>query len=171
MIDSHYVGDVDRVILIDGAVSALRRLQDAGYRLFVITNQSGVGRGYFSRQAVDQIHHFLDQQFAASGVSRVEYYVCPHHPDDNCDCRKPRPKHLLDAAAKHDLDLKNSYMIGDRASDIGAGENAGTRTILVLTGAGQETLQTGATHPDHAAADLAAAATWILKQRDATGAT
>ncbi len=164
MVDSNYVGDVDRVILLDGAIEALRRLQDAGYRLFVITNQSGVGRGYFSRQAVDQIHRFLDETFATAGVAFERYYVCPHHPDDGCACRKPHPKHLLDAAAKYDLDLAASYMIGDRASDIGAGANAGTRTILVLTGAGRETMANEEVAPGHVAEDIGAAADWILEQ-------
>lgn len=162
MEDANYVGDVDRVILIPTAPAALARLQDAGYKLFVITNQSGVGRGYFPREAVEQIHAHLDEQFAKSGVRFDRYYVCPHHPEDNCECRKPKPKFLYDAAKEFGLDLSRSFMIGDRPSDIQAGTNAGTQTILVLTGAGRETLAQGVIQPSHVAGDIGAAANWIL---------
>lgn len=165
MEDSNYVGDVERVVLIPSAVGALKRLRDAGYKLFIITNQSGVGRGFFTREAVEQIHTHLDEQFGKAGVRFDGYYVCPHHPEDNCDCRKPKPKFLLDAAREYGLDLARSFMIGDRASDIGAGANAGTKTILVLTGGGRETLVKNETKPDHVAGDIAGAADWILGQK------
>lgn len=164
MEDTNYVGSVDRVVLIDDAATALKRLREAGYRLFIITNQSGVGRGFFSREAVDQIHTHLDAEFARAQVAFDRYYVCPHHPEDGCACRKPQPKHLLDAAAAYDLDLARCYMIGDRASDVQAGQRAGTRSILVLTGAGRETQARGEVAPDFVAADLAAAVDWILSQ-------
>jgi D-glycero-D-manno-heptose 1,7-bisphosphate phosphatase len=164
MEDASYVGTVDRVVLIPRAVEAMRRLQDAGFKLFVVTNQSGVGRGYFSREAVEQIHAHLDQHFHKAGVRLQRYYVCPHHPEDNCDCRKPKPKLLLQAAREFKLDLPRSYMIGDRPSDLQAGRNAGTKTILVLTGVGRETLASGEAAADHIAEDLWAAADWILAQ-------
>ena len=164
MEDSHYVGDVHRVILIPSAPAALKRLQAAGYKLLVVTNQSGVGRGYFTRSHVEQVHAHLDEQFARAGVRIDRYYVCPHHPDDNCACRKPSPKSLRDAAAEFSLDLARCFMIGDRPSDIQTGHNAGAKTILVLTGAGQQTLAEDKVNPDHVAADLNAAADWILAQ-------
>jgi D-glycero-D-manno-heptose 1,7-bisphosphate phosphatase len=165
MRDSNYVGHVDRVELIAGAPEALRRLQDAGFRLFVVTNQSGVGRGYFTREAVAEIHALLNRHFDAAGVHIERYYVCPHHPEDNCDCRKPKPKFLREAAQEFGLDLSRCFMIGDRKSDIQCGVNAGTKTILVLTGAGRETLAEGAVVPDHVADDIGAAAAWILDAR------
>jgi D-glycero-D-manno-heptose 1,7-bisphosphate phosphatase len=164
MEDANYVGSLDRVILIPCAAAALKRLREAGYKLFVITNQSGVGRGYFSSEAVRQIHAHLDEQFGKIGVRFDRYYVCPHHPEDNCDCRKPKPKFLLEAAREYGLNLSHCFMIGDRPSDLMAGRNAGARTILVLTGVGQETFATGEVAPDHAAQDIAAAADWILQQ-------
>ncbi len=163
MADTNYVGHVERVAIIDNAPAALRRLQDAGYRLFVVTNQSGVGRGYFTRQAVEEIHALLDRQFAAAGAKIDRYYVCPHHPEDNCDCRKPKPKSLLNAAAEYGLDLAQCFMVGDRASDIQCGQNAGTQTVLVLTGAGQETLAKGEIKPNFVAANISAATDWILQ--------
>jgi D-glycero-D-manno-heptose 1,7-bisphosphate phosphatase len=159
---STYVGDVERVVLIPGAAAALKQLQDAGYWLFVITNQSGVGRGYFTREAVEAIHAHLDEYFTNAGVRFDRYYICPHHPEDNCDCRKPKPKFLLDAAREHGLDLSRCFMIGDRPSDIQAGINAGTKTILVLTGAGRDTLASQEVRPDFVAENILAAATWIL---------
>lgn len=162
MEDSSYFGDLERVVLIPGAAAALKTLQDAGYRLFVITNQSGVGRGYFSREAVEAIHAHLDEYFAKAGVRFDRYYVCPHHPEDNCECRKPKPKFLLDAAGEYSLNLSRCFMVGDRESDIQAGINAGARTILVLTGAGRDMLAKQAVKPDVVAEDIRAAATWIL---------
>lgn len=163
MEDSNYVGDVERVVLIPDADAALKRLQDAGYKLFIVTNQSGVGRGYFTREAVEAIHAHLDEYFGKAGGRFDGYFVCPHHPEDNCDCRKPKPKFLLDAARVHGLDLSRCFMVGDRPSDIRTGVNAGTKTILVLTGAGRETLAGQEVRPDYVAEDIGEAATWILK--------
>jgi histidinol-phosphate phosphatase family protein len=165
MKDPNYIGHVDQVALINHAPAALCRLRAAGYRLFVVTNQSGVGRGYFTREAVEEIHALLDQHFGATGGRIDRYYVCPHHPEDNCECRKPKPKFLREAAAEFDLDLSRCYMIGDRPTDVQCGQNAGAQTVLVLTGVGAETLAGGEAKPDHVAADINAAADWILSQR------
>jgi D-glycero-D-manno-heptose 1,7-bisphosphate phosphatase len=165
MEDSNYVGDVERVLVIPAAAAALRQLQAAGYKLFIITNQSGVGRGYFTSEAVKLIHAHLDEYFGQSGVRFARYYVCPHHPEDNCECRKPKPKFLLDAAREYGLDLSRCFMVGDRASDIQAGINAGVPTILVLTGVGRQTLAKGEVKPDHVAEDIGAAAAWILEHQ------
>jgi len=164
MEDANYVGDVERVILIPGAKTALKRLRDAGYKLFIVTNQSGVGRGYFTRETVEHIHAHLDEQFGPAGVVFDRYYVCPHHPEDNCDCRKPKPKFLREAAAEYGLDLARCFMVGDRTSDIQAGLNAGTSAILVLTGVGKETLAKNEAKPDYVARDISEAADWILRQ-------
>ena len=166
MEDSNYVGDVSRVVIIPAAVPALQRLRAAGYKLFVVTNQSGVGRGYFTHEHVNQIHAHLDEQFAKVGVKIEKYYVCPHHPNDNCTCRKPSPKSLRDAAREFQLELARCFMVGDRPSDIEAGHNAGVRTILVRTGAGEQTVAEGKVKADHVARDLGAAADWILAGND-----
>lgn len=162
--DTNYVGKIERVQLIPDAAVALRRLREAGFRLFVVTNQSGVARGYFTRAAVEDIHRHLDHKLRQSGVAIDHYYVCPHHPDNNCDCRKPKPKFLREAARDYGLDLAHSYMVGDRTTDVTAGKLAGTKTVLVLTGAGSETLAQGDAKPDHVAANLTACADWILSQ-------
>jgi D-glycero-D-manno-heptose 1,7-bisphosphate phosphatase len=163
MEDASCVGNFERIALIPSAATALKRLQDAGYKLFVVTNQSGVGRGYFTREAVESIHAHLDEYFGKVGVRFDGYFVCPHHPEDNCDCRKPKPKFLLEAAHDHGLNLSRCFMIGDRPTDIQAGVNAGTKTILVLTGAGRETPAGQQIKPDFVAEDIGEAVTWILK--------
>jgi D-glycero-D-manno-heptose 1,7-bisphosphate phosphatase len=165
MRDANYVGHVDQVELIDGAPQALRRLQEAGFHLFVVTNQSGVGRGYFTREAVEQIHALLNQHFAAAGAHIERYYVCPHHPEDHCDCRKPNPKFLREAAREYGLELARCFMVGDRPSDIQCGVNAGTQTILVRTGVGQETLDQHQVAPTAVVADIGEAVEWILRHR------
>src|SRR5436309_2609890 len=139
MRDANYVGHVEQVELIADAPATLRRLRKAGFRLFVVTNQSGVGRGYFSREAVEEIHALLNAHFARAGVGIDRYYVCPHQPEDNCDCRKPKPKFLHDAAREYGLELPRCFMIGDRATDIQCGLTGGTKTVLVLTGVGVDT--------------------------------
>jgi D-glycero-D-manno-heptose 1,7-bisphosphate phosphatase len=164
MEDANYVGRLDQVVLIPRAKQALRRLRDAGFKLFVVTNQSGVGRGYFTREAVEQIHEHLNEQFSEIGVNFDRYYVCPHHPEDNCDCRKPKPRFLHEAAAEYGLDLARCVMVGDRPSDIQCGINAGTKTVLVLTGVGQETLSKDEVQPSFVARDIGEGAEWILKQ-------
>jgi D-glycero-D-manno-heptose 1,7-bisphosphate phosphatase len=164
MEDANHVGEIEGVVLIPTAKRALRRLQDAGYKLFIVTNQSGVGRGYFTREAVEQIHAYLDEQFGTAGIKFDRYYVCPHHPEDHCECRKPRPKFLREAADEFGLDLSRCFMVGDRSSDIQAGINAGTKTILVMTGVGRETLAKAEAKPDYVADDIDAASDWILGQ-------
>jgi D-glycero-D-manno-heptose 1,7-bisphosphate phosphatase len=163
--DRSHIGEVEHVMLIPGAAAALRQLQDAGYRLFIVTNQSGVGRGYFPRESVEAVHAHLDQCFAKAGVRFDGHYVCPHHPQENCDCRKPKPKFPLEAAREHRLDLSRCFTVGDRPSDIQLGINAGTRTILVLTGVGRDTLANQEVKPDFVAEDIGAAAAWILTDR------
>jgi D-glycero-D-manno-heptose 1,7-bisphosphate phosphatase len=164
MHDANYVGHVDQVVILDRAPEAVARLQAAGFHVFVVTNQSGVGRGYFTRQAVDEIHALLDAEFAKVGARIERYFVCPHHPEDNCDCRKPSPKFLRQAAAEFQLDLTRCFMVGDRLTDLQCGENAGARSVLVLTGAGEETRAHPAARPAHIAANLGAAVDWILTQ-------
>ena len=162
--DTNYVGHVDEVKLIAAGPPALRRLREAGFLLFVVTNQSGVARGYFTREQVDEIHALLNGYFAKAGVALDRYYICPHHPEDHCDCRKPKPKFLFDAAREFALDRTQCYMIGDRVTDVQCGQNAGLRTVLVLTGGGREAAAKNVVTPDHVAADVGAAADWILRQ-------
>jgi len=127
---------------IPGAMEAIRLLNQAGFVVIVTTNQSGVARGYYNEQAVRDLHATIDRWLAAEGARVDGYYYCPHHPQfgvvRDCDCRKPAPGLLLAAAREHDIDLARSYVVGDKASDVGAARAVGAASILVATGYGKE---------------------------------
>ena len=129
--DVGYCKDPDRVQLLPGVVEGLQRLSRAGMAIIVVTNQSGLGRGVFTEDDLSAVHARLRSELEASGVGLRAIYYCPHLPEDNCSCRKPRPGLLLKAASEMDLNLKTCFMIGDRELDLLAGRAAGTRTILV----------------------------------------
>ncbi len=128
---------------ITGAPQAIRLFNEAGFRVIVVTNQSGIARGYYDEEAVRSLHRYVDGELRRFGAIIDAYYFCPHHPeysgDDDgkaCRCRKPEAGMLFRAAAEYSLDLAASYMIGDKISDVRAGLNAGCRPILVRTGYG-----------------------------------
>jgi histidinol-phosphate phosphatase family protein len=123
------------VVWKHGTFAALRRLREAGFLLIIITNQSGIARGFFTQSEMEQVHARLRDDLAKAGLSLAAIYHCPHGPDDGCDCRKPQTGLLLQAAKEHGLDLSQSWMVGDKCSDIQAGERSGMRTVLVYSGA------------------------------------
>jgi histidinol-phosphate phosphatase family protein len=136
--DVPYNVDPARMRLLPGVLEGLRLLQEAGYRLIVVTNQSGVARGYFAEEALDAVKRRLKELLAAAGVRLTAFYYCPHHPEavvaryaEPCTCRKPLPGLLLRAATDHHVDLHGSWVIGDTADDTGAGRLAGCRTVLI----------------------------------------
>jgi D-glycero-D-manno-heptose 1,7-bisphosphate phosphatase len=162
-----YLGDPQDLRLIPGAAEAIRLLNQAGVPAIVVTNQAGVGRGYFSKARVEAIHQQLAKQLAAHGVRLDAIYYCPHHPDEGCECRKPNPGMLNRAAQEHGVDLSRSFAIGDKVSDLEAGRRARCRTVLVLTGYGAEAqgaLEHSDFQPDFTARDLLEAVRWILAQ-------
>ena len=129
--------------LIPRAAEAIRMLRDAGYLAIVATNQSGVARGYYDLEAVHEVHREIQRQLAEAGAAVDGFYICPHHPEitGECSCRKPGPGMLLTAAAEHDIDLAESFMVGDRPGDLEAGVAAGVRKVfLVRSGYGAEVL-------------------------------
>lgn len=140
-----YLHDPDRVRLYSGVGPALRALREAGARLVVVTNQSGVARGYFSEADVLAVHRRMNRLLRKEGVRLDAIEVCPHHPDfgRGCTCRKPAPGMLRRAARRLGIDLKRSWTIGDSPGDLRAGRAAGTRVGLVLTGYGRDTAATG----------------------------
>lgn len=135
-----YIGNPEQLKVFPFAPLAIRLLNEKGIKAIVITNQSGIGRGYFDREILDKIHQKLRKEMAKQGAFLDAIYYCPHHPDQNCDCRKPKIGLFLEAAGDFDLDLLQSYAIGDKKTDLEAGREAGTKTILVLTGYGKEVL-------------------------------
>jgi histidinol-phosphate phosphatase family protein len=134
--DKAYLSDPAAVELEQGAVEGLRRLIDHGALPVVITNQSGVARGYFPLDSVDAVHRKLDDMLSPYGVAPAAYYVCPHGPDDRCECRKPASELAIRAAHDFSLDLDTGFVIGDKLSDTGLAAAVGATGILVCTGEG-----------------------------------
>ncbi|BFM40452.1 HAD family hydrolase [Synechocystis sp. LKSZ1] len=134
-----YLGRPHQVQIPRDAGPALKQWQEAGYLLIIITNQAGIGRGYFSVSDVQAIHHRLAELYRPFGVEFTDIFLCPHHPEDACDCRKPSPQMLFEAAEQYDIDLGQSYFLGDAPSDLHAAIQAGCQPLLVRTGRGQET--------------------------------
>jgi len=130
-VDYGYVYELDKLKFIDGVPESLKKLQDAGYLLIIITNQSGVGRGYYTIKDVFMFNNHLIYCLSGYGVIIKDVYTCFHSPDDNCDCRKPSPKFILDAISHYDIDPDQSYMLGDKNSDIEMGNNANVKSFLV----------------------------------------
>jgi D-glycero-D-manno-heptose 1,7-bisphosphate phosphatase len=130
---------------IPGAPEAIELLKEAGFLVIVVTNQSGIARGYFDEAAVHRLHGYMDELLSRYGTSVDAYYLCPHHPlhgSDGyrrvCSCRKPLPGMLIEAAGDFSLDLAASYIVGDKLADVAAGLAAGCRPLLVRTGYGAE---------------------------------
>src|SRR5215471_17140080 len=117
---------------------AIRKINESGMKAVLITNQSGIGRGYFSESTVDEVHAVLKAELARHNALLDAIYVCPHHPDAGCDCRKPNPGMLLRAGKDMQIDLNRSYVVGDKYVDIELGHRVGATSILVLTGYGPE---------------------------------
>lgn len=157
-VEKEYLSSVEGLELLPNTLAGLRDLREIGLGLVVLTNQSGIGRGYFGAETVDGIHRALAGLLAAGGVSLDGIYVCPHGPDDGCACRKPAPGLAEQAARELGFRLADSFIIGDKSADIELGRRVGATTILVRTGYGREVESNGLANPDYVADDLAGAA-------------
>jgi D-glycero-D-manno-heptose 1,7-bisphosphate phosphatase len=153
-----YLGDPEQVKLIAGVAEALRRLQQMGLGLAVVTNQSAVGRGLFSEERLNEIHRRLVEILNSEGVHLDGLYYCPHKPEDECWCRKPSIGLMKKASEELSFDLRESFVVGDKTSDIEMGRRAGAVTILVRTGYGTQAAADVSAAPDHVVRDLAEAA-------------
>jgi D-glycero-D-manno-heptose 1,7-bisphosphate phosphatase len=170
-----YVNHASRVRLLPGSAEAVRRLRDAGFLAVVVTNQAGVARDYFEESLVHQAHQRLTDLLAREGAALDGVYYCPHHPREgkppyrrDCECRKPRPGMLWQAAGDLGIDLGRSYMVGDGMVDVEAARAAGVVPVLVLTGYGRGHLEhrrsRWTVEPEHIAEDLLEAVNWILSR-------
>jgi D-glycero-D-manno-heptose 1,7-bisphosphate phosphatase len=161
-----YVKSWDEFRFLPGSLEALAALTTAGCTLILITNQAGVGRGIIPAPVLEDMHRRLRQAAVQQGGRIFDIFHCPHHPDENCGCRKPEPGMILQAAARHSIDPAGAVMIGDNAKDIACGLRAGCgATILVRTGNGlkaQKELAAQGLHPTAVADDLLDAANMIL---------
>lgn len=166
--EKEYLAEPENVVPFPGAAEALVSLQAAGFKLIVVSNQSGVGRGFFTMREVERVNEHIAQWFTRQGVHFEKFYIAPEAPGQPSRGRKPSAQFLLDARAEFSLDLAASYMIGDKLSDLECGWNAAVqKSILVRTGYGRKLEQEC---PDRLAEavivdDLSAAAKWILRQR------
>lgn len=175
-----YLDRVERLVLYPWSVDAVRLLNRGGFRVVVVTNQTGVARGFFEEAFVGEAHQHLDARMAAGGAHIDGYYYCPHHPDApvkayrvRCDCRKPLPGMVRRAERELDLDLSQSFVVGDRWLDIALARATGASGILVQTGYGRTEL---ARRPSGMTADaivenLLEAVGWILRQTLRDGRT
>jgi D-glycero-D-manno-heptose 1,7-bisphosphate phosphatase len=155
--DVGYPRDPDDVRLVDGAAEALARLAAAGFRLVVVSNQSGIGRGLVDPDEAQAVHDRLVSEFERRGIAFDGAKYCPHAPDEGCECRKPAPGLLLAAAQELGLDLESSFMIGDKQSDVEAGRRAGSRAVLLARAEGNSN------DADYVAADWSDAVNFILR--------
>lgn len=128
-IDTHYLHKPEDFEFTPGVLAALKQLSPH-FKLFIITNQSGIGRGYFSNDDYLNLTSWMEKALKKEGIVFEEIAYCPHTPSDNCDCRKPSPKLILDIASKHTVDLSRSWMIGDKLSDLQCGHNANIPNLI-----------------------------------------
>jgi histidinol-phosphate phosphatase family protein len=163
IVDCNYVANADQVELLSNAASGLRKLQELGLGLAVVTNQSAVGRGRLDRNVLEAIHRRMIALLAAEGIELAGIYVCPHTPADACTCRKPSTGLVELAARELGFDPQSCFVIGDKPCDIELGQRCGATTLLVRTGYGQQVAMAGTATPDHVVADLAGAAEVIQR--------
>jgi D-glycero-D-manno-heptose 1,7-bisphosphate phosphatase len=159
---------ISRFRMFPFVAEAIRRFNEARLPVIVITNQSGVGRGYFAESFVKTIHDLMSEQLAMKGAHIDGFFYCPHTPQDACDCRKPKPGMLERAAREHSLDLKRSIVVGDRYIDVELAHQIGAPGVLVRTGYGEGEYALDRANwprqPEYVASDLTEAADWILRQ-------
>jgi D-glycero-D-manno-heptose 1,7-bisphosphate phosphatase len=165
--DTGYVSDPEDLIVLPGAAEAIKRLNERGIKVIVITNQSGVGRGYYTANDVRAVNERLEELLLLDGARLDGIYYCPHSPDQMCGCRKPETGLIVRAAAEHEIDLKRSFVVGDKAADVEMAKRAEAKGILVLTGKGAEEEERLEESPDFVAKDILDAIMWILEDMKA----
>jgi len=161
-VDKGYVHRIEDFKFIDGVIPALQRLSGSDFRLFVITDQSGIGRRYYTEKDMENVHSHMLRELSKKGIVIDRIYYCPHAPEDNCGCRKPSPLLLRNAKNDFGIDLKRSFFIGDKTKDIQAGKSAGCKAILVLTGKQGKDAEFKV-EPDFVAKNLMEAVSYILE--------
>lgn len=126
---------------LPGSLEAIAKLNQAGYKIVVISNQSGIARGLFDLNTLEQIHQKLTRLLAEHGGKIEQFYFCPHGPDDHCDCRKPKPGMFKEFAQTHQIKLNGVYALGDSIRDLQAAHHAGAQAVLVRTGKGMQSVK------------------------------
>ena len=160
-VEKTYLSDPEELELLPGVTAGLKLLQTHGFGLVVLSNQSGIGRGILSREIVEKIHLRLRELLQREGVNLESIYYCPHTPEQNCACRKPSPAMIHQAAKDLNFDPQESFVVGDKCSDIEMGRRVNAVTVLVLTGYGKQATF-GLEKPDFVAENFANAAALIV---------
>jgi D,D-heptose 1,7-bisphosphate phosphatase len=169
-----YMSSLGRIKFYKRSVKAVKYLKDRGYKVIVVTNQSGVARNYIKESFVKKAHAKINGMLKKYGLAIDAFYYCPHHPTKavikkylkDCDCRKPKTGMIKAAVKKFNIDLAQSFTIGDKLTDVHLGKNAGTKTALVMTGYGRqekELIKTGYDRPDIIAKDFYQAVRMLVK--------
>ena len=166
--DVHYCRRVEDFEVLPGVPQAIRLLNERGFKVVVITNQSGIARGYFTEETLSLIHQKMKEELQKHGTSVDAIYYCPHHPDDNCKCRKPKPGLLLQAAEDMGISLRLSYMVGDDSKDTEAGKAAGCRTVWLTADPGRAVVRPHPQLPNHIAGNLYDAVQWVMQDMEST---
>lgn len=173
IIDIPYNVEPEKIELCDGCLPGLKKLQDEGYLLVIVSNQSGIARGCFREEALTAVEMQIKRMLAPAGIQLDGFYYCPHHPDGiikpyamECECRKPQPGMLVRAARKLNIDLSSSWMIGDILNDIEAGNRAGCKSILIDNGNETEWVMNALRRPAARVKNINEAAGYILDQHD-----
>lgn len=167
-----YVCNWNEFSFIQNALNAVSHLVQSGFQVFIITNQAGIGRGLFTDEQLTDTHSKMIKEIESYGGFIEKIYHCPHHPDDNCECRKPKPGMLYKASSEHNIDLSKTFFIGDSIKDIDAAGTAGAIPILVLTGHGRESYRFYTEHAFYAGfykparifTNLYSASRWLINQ-------
>ena len=163
--DVNYCRRPEDFELFPETAEAVAVLNEHGFKVIVITNQSGIARGYFDQSTLAEIHHKMRRELAKEGAWVDGIYYCPHHPDDGCDCRKPKPKLVLQAAQEHNIDLGRSFVVGDLPMDVELGRNVGCRTALVNQQSNDKQVEATEAAPDYVGRNMYQIAQWIVSQR------
>jgi D-glycero-D-manno-heptose 1,7-bisphosphate phosphatase len=170
-----YVNHLSRFKLFPWTAEAIKKLNQAGIKAILATNQAGVARGYFTEDLIGEVHNKLVEELAKTEAYLDAIYYCPHHPSAgqppyraNCECRKPKPGLLYKAADEHNIDLSRSFMVGDKYTDVELGQRIGIKGVMVMTGYGigeyQYQRQNWPQMPDKIAENLLTAVDWIISQ-------
>lgn len=170
-VDGPYLSDPANFQMYPGVGEGIKKLKDQGFKVIVITNQSGIGRGYFTEKELTEIHERMKAEFRKFNTDVDDIYYCPHHPDANCDCRKPKTKLFEMAIKEHCVDIKKSYMMGDKMQDMEAGKKVGIKTILIpVSNESREhelSKKIRGCKPDYVARNFTEAVDWISNMDNA----
>ena len=161
--ETNYLSRAANLRLFPFAARAIKLLSDSGFLVILITNQSGIARGFFDEKTLREIHAKLQTELAADDAALDAIYFCPHQPTDDCACRKPKTGMICQAAKDFSIDLQSSWTIGDKAIDVETGFNAETKTALVMTGYGRKETGKLKNEPDLVSENLLKAAKWIAE--------